>query len=118
MFSKMVDMALGPEEKGKDYPMAMPMDSGQPKYPYGLSISLTDEELEKLDLEPDCEVGELIHLTAMAKVTSVSQNETTDGKRCRIELQIIALGAEDEDEEGEEEEEAPKFKRGIARLYK
>lgn len=101
-FGKMVDMAVTPKEQGKDmsavaYPS--PPDSGQPIYPYGLSVSLCDDELDKLELDTDCEVGDLLDARCMMKVTSVSQNETTSGKRCRVELQIVMMGVENESEE-------------------
>lgn len=102
MFSKMVSMANTPEEAKKD--MAMPASvsamSG-PKYPYGLCLSLDDDSLKKLGLAGDMPaVGEVIHFTAIAKVTSASMNdrETTDGgseQCCRIELQITDMGVPD-----------------------
>lgn len=100
-FGKLVDMAITPKEREKDSPMAYPstIESYQPTYPWGLSISLGDDQLEKLGLEADCEVGDLLDMRAMARVTSVSQNETTGGKCCRVELQIIMLGVENEDDE-------------------
>lgn len=98
--------------------------SGAPIYPYGLCISLTEKELEKLNLESDAQVGDLIHLHAMAKVTSVSQNDTSKGLTCRVELQITALAAEDESEENEENEEAeeqeemPQYRVDRSKFYK
>lgn len=117
MAIKMVDMVKTPEEMKEGMPMAL-SDSAMPVYPYGLSISLTQDELEKLDLESDCEVGEVIHLVAMAKVTSKSESETTDEKKCRIELQIVMLGLEDEDEESEEDERpAIRATKLMAKMY-
>ncbi len=105
----MVDMAHTPEDIKKEYAgnEVMPAILGNAnKYPYGLCISLGQDELEKLNMEADCEVGDYIHLVAMAKVTSVSQREEMDGdKNCRIELQITHLGLENETEEAEEFEE-------------
>lgn len=98
-FGKLVDMAMTPKKRESNAPSVLPAESSQPIYPWGLSISLQDEQLEKLDLEADCEVGDLIDLRARARVTSVSQNETTNGKCCRVELQIIMLGVENEEEE-------------------
>ena len=78
-------------------------------YPYGLCISLGNNELEKLGLDPeDCEVGDMLHIHALAKVTSVSchDREGQDGECHRIELQITHFmdDVEDEDEENREEE--------------
>lgn len=108
----MVDMAKTPAEVKDDMPVPIMMADSKPSgpvYPYGLCICLTEEELEKLNLDGDLpEVGDLVHLMAMARVTSVSQSEqqTGDGEKrqcSRVELQIIALKAEDEDREDSEE---------------
>jgi hypothetical protein len=114
---KMVDMARSPKEVEET--AAMPMFL-QNKYPYGLCISLCQDELEKLDVDHgDWEVGDMFHLHAFAKVTSISQSDTEDGgKNCRVELQITALGAESEDEENEEaEEKRPSLSGFHKKLY-
>jgi hypothetical protein len=119
----MVDMAKSPEDvkkEIKDYALPTPASADKPSvptYPYGLCLSLTEEELGKLGIAGDFpEVGEMIHLAAMAKVTSVSESERegTDGAKtrcCRIELQITHLACENEDEE-EAEAENTKARRG------
>lgn len=109
-FSKMVDMRRSPEEKKEvmDGP-AMP---DMPDYPYGLCISLGDEELAKLDLDcTDCESGDTIDLRAFAKVTSISKNDYNGKQTTRIELQIVQLAVESEDQEVEEEEASGRSKR-------
>jgi hypothetical protein len=115
-FQSMVDMAKTPAEIKEDMPQAIaaPKASNGPKvpvYPYGLCISLTEEELAKMNMgdEPLPEVGDMIHLMAMAKVTSVSENERVDDagnktKCCRVELQITHLATENENEEDAREE--------------
>ena len=100
-FHKMVSMLRTPDEKAEErirdsYP---PPISAMPDVPYGLCISLTQVELEKLDLEEDMDVGDMIHLFAMAKVTSVSKRDTADGCDCRVELSIVSLAVEDESTE-------------------
>jgi len=100
---KMQDMGKTPDEAKEDMgPLDVPSVTN--RYPYGLCISLDEDQLKKLDLEkPD--VGDMIHLFAMARVTSVSENEKSDGSKCcRVELQITHLGLEDENDEGAEEE--------------
>jgi hypothetical protein len=67
-----------------------------PDYPCGLRICLTHRELEKLGLEADCQIGDVIDLRAFATVTSVSQNDYGNGPECRVELQIEKLAVEDE----------------------
>ena len=97
----MVSMELDDESK-LDAVMPMPMPD-KPDYPWGLRISLTEEELEKLDLDhKDAQVGGVFHLHGLARITSVSVNKNTDGKEsCRIEAQIEDLAIESEDEENE-----------------
>lgn len=110
-FSTMIDMAKPIEQvKEETAVSAMPIGSRAPTtpvYPWGLCISLDDDTLAKLKLDGDMpSVGEMIHLCAMAKVTSVSENEAEDGnggkKTCRrVELQITHLATESEDEEND-----------------
>ena len=106
----MVDMAKSPAEIKKDMPSTAPMPAMAdgpkvPVYPYGLCISLSEEELAKMGMEGDMPtVGDMIHLCTMATVTSVSQSERVDdsGNKsncCRIELQITHLATENEDDE-------------------
>ena len=108
MLPKLKDMSISPEEREKKMPLMAAELGDQPIYPYGLSLCLDDSILEKLDLEGDCEVGDYIHLFALCKVTSVSKNDTGDGEKTRVELQITHMGVESEDEE--DEEEAPKMR--------
>ena len=110
-FAKMIDMAKTPEQVNKEVTESMPgaprsatsIADNLPKYPYGLCITLESEQLEKLGIDCECEVGDMIHLCAMAKVTSVSSREKEGGENdLRIELQITHLASENEDEEGHE----------------
>ena len=64
-------------------------------HPYGLCISLSEVELEKLGLDDDVDVGDMLHLRVMVKATSVHKHETG----CRIECAIISGKVEDEDTE-------------------
>lgn len=99
----MVDMARSPEEISEAVNMPSALSSSP--YPYGLCICLTHKELEKLKIDhSNWAIGDIYHLHALAKVTSISTNDSEDGENCRIELQIIALGAESEDDENEEAE--------------
>lgn len=96
---KMVDISLEPPSE--DTPVATNL-SIPPQYPYGTQLCLNDYILKKLDMDDDCEVGDHFHGHFLAKVTSVSSDERS-GKR--VEMQIVALSAEDEDQENEEAEE-------------
>lgn len=106
MNPKMIDMAMTPEQRQETAPVACGQENG-PIYPWGLCLRFDNAVLEKLKVDiSDWEVGDLFHLFCMAKVTSKSENDTTDGKKCCVELQIVAIGAESEDKENEEVEEA------------
>ena len=93
-------MELTDEEK-LDQRLPIPM-SKKPDFPCGLMICLTEKELSKMGLDPeDAEIGGLVHLFAMARVTSVSHRENDGEKLCRVEMQIEDLGIESEDDEDE-----------------
>lgn len=108
-FKRMVSMVRTAEEKAKEAMDSMPaaFTAGDvPDVPYGLRIQLGDDELKKLDLPKDCQVGDILHFVAMARVTSVSVNSDGSGDKTRIELSITDMSVEDESTEGEEAEEA------------
>lgn len=95
-FTHMTDMQRTDEEKAEarsemfDSPV-----SNMPDVPYGLCICLTEQELKKLELDDDAEVGDLLHGRFMAKVTSVSKNDTGSGTKCRIEMAIVAMSVDE-----------------------
>lgn len=77
-----------------------------PQYPYGLRISLTQSEIEKLGLNADdVESDFYLHLKAFARVTNVSKESMRDSRTgevrnvSRVELQIEKIAVEDEDDE-------------------
>lgn len=95
----LTSMEMTDDEK-LDTVMPVSMAS-KPDFPYGLRICLTEREFDKLDLDPhEAEVGGLVHLFAMARVTSIHSSQDEDGEPChRVELQIEDLDIESEDEE-------------------
>ena len=102
----MTDMTRSDEEKSEArmdsmYPSVLDQ---MPDVPTGLCICLTEKELEKLDLDSDAEVGDLLHGMFMAKVTSISKHDSSDGARCRIEMAVTHLSLEDEDTEEEDDD--------------
>lgn len=121
---KLVDMARTTEEMSEDCMPCSPGDAN--RYPYGLGISLGNSELEKLGADIDSiEVGDMVHLFALSRVTCVSKNDTGDGAKTRVELQICYLGTELEDAENQsadyQEKKIKKPKSSaamIGRMYK
>lgn len=102
--SSMVSMEMDDKERAE---MTMP---SMPRYPYGLCLSLCQDELQKLNLDDeDLGVGDMLHLNCLAKVTSVSSNETEDGEYCRVELQVTHIEAESEDAENDKEDKVMKL---------
>ena len=77
------------------------MQSMAPDVPSGLCLRITDRELEKLGLDDDVEVGDLLHLRIMVQATSVHKTEAG----CTIEAAIIAGVVEDESHEGMEDDD-------------
>jgi hypothetical protein len=73
----------------------------RPDHPAGMCISLTEIEMEKLELDDNVEVGDLLHLRIMIEATSV--HKTSDG--VRIEAAIVGGEVEDESTEGDDEDE-------------
>jgi len=97
-WSRFVSMELDDEDK---IDLAIgPGIEAQPDYPYGLRICLTSRELDKLGLEDDCEIGDMLDLRCFARVTSISKTDGPAGPGCRIELQITDIAAENEMDEG------------------
>ncbi len=65
----------------------------------------------------DFEIGATIHLHAMSRVTSISEDQRQSGdKVCRVELQIEQLATENEDSENEEAEK-PKPRARLRAVY-
>lgn len=100
-WTKLVSMELDDEDK---IDMAMPVCNvqTQPDYPWGLRITFTERELEKLGITEMPDLGDMIDLRCFARVTSVSATDTNDGKQCRIEMQIENVALEDEMDESED----------------
>lgn len=113
----MISMRHTPDEKEEEAEeYSLPSPDSVPDYPYGLSISLGQDELEKLSRQvDDFELGDLIHMHVMGVVTSVSQRADQSGENCRVEIQITHISAENEEDENEEEE---KQEDASSRLYK
>lgn len=101
-FKNMVDMTRSDAEKAEErlenmYP---PVLSEMPDIPPGLCICLTEVELEKLGIETeDCDVGDMIHVSGMCKLTSKNIMDTGAGVRMRFEMGFVFMAAEDEEAE-------------------
>lgn len=66
---------------------------GEDDYSYGLQFSLTDKELEKMDMElSSFTVGDELVMYGTVKVVSASQNESENDKRSSVGLLVNTLG--------------------------
>lgn len=102
MVRKMINMARSVEQMQE---VASPTPLNVPCYSYGLSLCFDQETLDKLNLDnEDVEVGDMLHLFAMAEVTSVSKQDTGRGEQCRVELTLTHIGLENENQEEYEAE--------------
>ena len=79
------------QPKREEMPGAIEAD--EPRYPYGLCISLGKEELEKLGITALPKVGGEMMITAKAVVKSTSVYDIQgEGQDMRVELQITDMG--------------------------
>lgn len=102
--SKLTDMRITKAERDKRKEKYSPSIAGSydgPEYPYGLTLRLENDALDKLDLDDLPPVGKSVQLVCVCEVTSVSQSSTSTrgadkDTRRSLELQIkkIALDLE------------------------
>lgn len=100
----LVSMKKSKAEKKKDMGGAT-MQSGGEDYPYGLSISLDADTIEKLGLGNDLKVGDIVELRAKAKVQRMSQSSSEGYESRDLSLQITDLCVEDADDQHDEDDE-------------
>lgn len=87
---KLVDMQM---DEAAAEEMAEPTKPGdQPRYPWGLSITLDQDALKKLGLKELPDVDSEFQIEARATVTNVSSSQEVDGdERRSVGLQITAI---------------------------
>ena len=86
MSDHLVDMKLTKKE-AKDNEVA----PESPRYPYGIQISLDDEELKKLNFDSLPDVGDEFIVVGVGPVTSVRQSEREAGSDRSISIQLQKL---------------------------
>lgn len=98
MAAKLVSMKITPAEMKKRQEPAETIGGGdRPAYPYGLSVRLDDDALEKLGIGEDLpEAESVMVLIAKVEVTSASSIDRAGGGKSRsVELQITDLCLEE-----------------------
>lgn len=109
MATKLVSMKQNASDRQESLATAPGEKDSGPVYPYGLSITLDNEALEKLGLDvSDLTVGESKLLIAKVEITAISSNQYKGGDENQsASLQITDCCLED----------APKGKSATASLY-
>ena len=69
-----------------------------PKYPYGLQLSLDEEQIKKLGGLKGAKVGGSVKIMAMGDITSMREEARKDSTSKNISIQITAIDIETEDD--------------------
>lgn len=117
MAAKMVDMKRT-EADAQSGAMAMPVDSDGGQYPYGLQISLEEDDLDKLGIEDLPAVGTEIKGTFTGTVTSTRLGATGDGRWMSIQVCCLQMDAESESAGSDTQSEASEAKGAYRPLGK
>ena len=100
---QMTDLALDPV----DTDSFLQQISDEKRYPAGMCISLGKEQLEKVGLDDDCEVGDHLHMSCIARVTGVHKSD----RDVTINLQIVMISVHDEESEEDKPVEIENVKK-------
>ena len=95
----MKSMKLDKKEKKQAVEPAM---AEAPDYPYGLSVHLNNDSLDKLEVKKLPSVGDTFEVRARAEVRSVSASDSGSGKNREISLQITDMEIASAEKEGKE----------------
>lgn len=67
-------------------------EGDEPRYPYGLELSLCNDSLKALGLDvKDYSAGDVVHIVAKTRVKGLSEDERLDGKSGNMRLQITDM---------------------------
>jgi hypothetical protein len=102
---KLVEMKLDAKEQKKESDIVM----DKPLYPWGLSIDLNDDALDKLGITELPDAGDYYTLTARVCVTSVSARQNADSETKSMSLQIEALALSDEAADDDKDDPSDKL---------
>lgn len=89
---KVISLQLSPAEAKKDAGLPLEASENLPKYPYGTSLSLDDDELKKLGITGEQKAGTKFIIAGMVEVVGYSKDVTQAGERECLRLQITELG--------------------------
>ncbi len=106
----MIDMKVDKKTAEKETPEAM--EKVEAMYPNGLQLRMDNDELEKLGIDVNkVEIGEEVHIEAVAKITSISKYETENvGSMNGVSYQITEI--EIRTDTGEDKQAKGIYKKG------
>lgn len=88
---KLVSMKKTPKEEPKAETECAPCGTySEPEYPWGLQINLEEESFAKLGIDLP-KAGAVMTLTAKVSVSGVGSQETEEGLRRNLSLQITEM---------------------------
>lgn len=100
----LVDLKLSKADQKEE---AAGVEVSAPEYPYGLSLNIDKDELDKLGVVDLPEVGDEFHVVAVGKVTAVHASAGSNGKSAGMNLQITSMeltGAGEDSEDANADE--------------
>lgn len=95
MAAKLVSMKMSKAEAKKLMEPSL-AERDRPRYPWGLTVRLDKDSLDKLGIDELPGVGDSYVLIAKVDVVSVSSNQSEGGSSKNLELQITQMCLEDE----------------------
>jgi hypothetical protein len=100
---KLQDMRVSDAEKKAEAKICEPCcGDGGPDYPWGLALDLGKNELAKLGMAELPKIGDIIHLEAIAKVTSLYESASEggeDSKNCTLQVMLLGCAPESQTKE-------------------
>lgn len=100
MFSGLKSMANTPMEAESSG-----SHDGEPSYPFNLSMTLDNSQLEKLECDTsddDCKVGNCVQIKALAEIVGIHKVDTGDGEKVTLCLQVTHMEICDEDKDDQD----------------
>ena len=96
---KLTDMKLPKAKRGGDT-AATPV-AQEREYPWGLTLNLESEALDKLGMDELPEIGAEVKLHAVGRVTRIGEAASEGNETRSVEIQIIRLALDVDDDERE-----------------
>lgn len=96
--TELTDMKLSKKAKSDSKAMTMMGGEAAPNYPYGLRLSLGNDELKKLPGLKKIAMDDAVTIRAVGHIVATRQQDTAEGKERSIEIQIEKLSINGEED--------------------